>query len=136
VLSDQASKELALRFLDERGSLALVPDIFHLTLVRNTGIAFGFFREHSALLFGLISLSLVVLFLWGLGLREAPRSARLGTALILGGAVGNWIDRMRFGAVIDFLDFRVWPVFNVADTAISAGVILYLWVLCFKKKAP
>jgi len=59
--------------------------------------------------------------------------ARFGIALILGGAIGNWIDRIRFGAVIDFLDFRVWPIFNVADSAITAGVFLYL-ILIIKEE--
>ena len=55
--------------------------------------------------------------------------------MILGGAVGNWIDRLRFGAVIDFIDFRIWPVFNIADTAITVGVCLYfVRILVSKKK--
>lgn len=53
--------------------------------------------------------------------------------LILGGAFGNWLDRLRYQAVIDFLDFRIWPVFNFADTAITAGVILYGLVLVRRK---
>jgi len=62
----------------------------------------------------------------------APSLARVGLALILGGAIGNWIDRIQFGAVIDFLDFRIWPVFNVADSAITVGVCLYLLVFIRK----
>ncbi len=54
--------------------------------------------------------------------------------LILAGALGNWIDRIRFGSVVDFLDFRIWPVFNVADSAISVGVALYLWHFFKKEK--
>ena len=61
---------------------------------------------------------------------------RLAFALILGGAVGNWIDRLRFGSVIDFLDFRVWPVFNIADSAITIGVVWYLLILMRGKKQP
>ena len=56
----------------------------------------------------------------------------LGLALILGGAIGNWIDRIRYQAVVDFLDFRIWPVFNIADSAITIGVAFYI-ILFFKR---
>jgi signal peptidase II len=104
----------------------IVDGVFHLTLVYNTGIAFGFLREHGTVLLVLITASLLLLFAWGMKSPESSRTARTGLGLILGGAVGNWIDRLRVGAVIDFLDFRVWPVFNFADAAISVGVGLYL----------
>jgi signal peptidase II len=115
-----------------------------LTLVKNTGIAFGFFHGHEKLLFVLITLSLVILIAIAHRMAMAhsqpaaenlagpPFLAHWGLALILGGAFGNWIDRIRFKAVIDFIDLRVWPVFNLADTAITIGVILYL-ILLVKK---
>jgi signal peptidase II len=133
VVLDQLSKGIILHTLALHDSQPILPGVFHLTLVYNTGIAFGFFKEHSNLLFFLISGSLVFLLLWGVRLRRAHSLAGFGLALILGGAIGNWIDRMRFGAVIDFLDFRVWPVFNLADSAISIGVGLYLVLVFFKK---
>ena len=133
VLLDQFTKYLALTFLSGHDSLPIFPGIFHLTFVRNTGIAFGFFREHESLLLVFISLSLIVLIIWGLRMPPGQLFQRWGLALILGGAIGNWIDRLRFGAVIDFFDFRVWPVFNVADSAITIGVVLYL--LVFLKKS-
>jgi len=124
---------LALRFLSLDSSTAVIANLFHLTLVQNTGIAFGLFRRHEMLLFSLITISLVILFIWGSRSKSPSRTARFGIALILGGAIGNWIDRIRFGAVIDFLDFRVWPVFNVADSAITVGVFLYL-ILIIKEE--
>ena len=83
-------------------------------------------------------ITLSLFFLWGWAVRMESKSAggRAAFALILGGAIGNWIDRIRFGAVIDFLDFRVWPVFNIADSAITIGVALYLLLLLKKKKTP
>lgn len=133
--------------------MPVISGIFHLTLVQNTGIAFGFFRRHEAVLLLLITLSIGVLFFLGHRMcrsgtaaklsgsvsepkvqRPAPTLARWGLALILGGAIGNWIDRLRFGAVIDFLDFRVWPVFNLADSAITIGVGLYLLMLIRKPR--
>lgn len=78
-----------------------------------------------------ITLSIGVLAVLGVRIWNEPQSPRLtlskfAIACILGGAVGNWIDRLRYGVVIDFLDFRVWPVFNLADCAITVGVGLYL----------
>ena len=126
-------------------SLAVLPSVFHLTLIRNRGIAFGLFDGFDRILFFAISASILVLAVIGHRLwRSLPKNAaqpvsgrgleRAALALILGGAVGNWIDRMRFGAVIDFLDFRIWPVFNVADSAITLGVGLYL-LYFFKNSA-
>lgn len=106
-------------------------------------MAFGLLRGHESLLFALITVSLCVLLFIGVRMhvpkaggdfRKPPALSHWGLALILGGAVGNWIDRIRFQAVIDFLDFRVWPVFNVADSAITVGVGLYL-ILLLKKQS-
>lgn len=126
VALDQLGKLLALAYLPPHEPVAVLPGIFYLTLIKNTGIAFGLFREHPFLLFILISASLVILSLWILLPRERNPVLEKSLALVLGGAFGNWIDRIRFGAVIDFLDFRVWPVFNLADAAITIGVALYL----------
>jgi signal peptidase II len=132
VAIDQMVKFLALKYLSFEKSLPVLPDIFHLTLVQNTGIAFGIFRRHESILFILITVSIAVLFVWGIRVQKDSRLSRWGMILILGGAVGNWIDRVRFGSVIDFLDFRIWPVFNVADSAITIGVCLFLFLFIKK----
>ena len=129
LLLDQATKFAAITFLTETGSVPVLQGIFHLTLVHNTGVAFGLFREHGAILLGMITLSVVLLSLWAHYILRAGVLMETSLALILGGAVGNWIDRLRLGSVVDFLDFRIWPVFNVADTAISIGVALYCFLL-------
>ena len=134
VLLDQAAKALALRFLSFDQSLPLIQGFFHLTLVHNTGVAFGFFRGHEGALLVLITMSLFFLWVWAVRMESKSAGGRIAFALILGGALGNWIDRVRFGAVIDFLDFRIWPVFNVADSAITLGVGLYLLLLLRKKR--
>jgi len=88
-----------------------------------------------------ITVSLVFLFLianrsHGTAVHGTSMADRWALSLILGGAIGNWIDRLRFEAVIDFIDFRIWPVFNIADTAITIGVCLYfIRVLTSKEKA-
>ena len=129
VIADQATKFFLNNHFYPGQSIPLVKNIFHLTLVYNTGIAFGLFKEQTAI-FILLSMTAIVLILVSI-LNEGQSHKLdklywLGLSLILGGAVGNLIDRLRFGYVIDFLDFRVWPVFNLADSCITIGVILIL----------
>lgn len=97
----------------------ILPNVFHLTLVHNTGVAFGLLKG-SGLLVTLGTLGIIVGFCWS-------RLLTLSAGLILGGAIGNLIDRLRVGAVIDFLDFRIWPVFNLADSCITLGAVLMAW---------
>lgn len=116
--------------LGQRGSLQVLP-FFHLTLTRNAGISYGLFRADSDLMRWLIVLfALVVIVGLALWARRIQRPVTgLAAGLILGGAIGNnLIDRVRFGAVTDFLDFSpLFPwIFNVADSGITIGVILLL----------
>jgi signal peptidase II len=97
---------------------------FYLTFVQNTGTAFGLFQGNNKALLILAFLILAALLYGARGLSERGGFwGALGVALVLGGAVGNVMDRIHYGQVIDFLDFRVWPVFNVADSAITVGTI-------------
>ena len=130
VFIDQLSKFLALQYLSPQTSISLIPQVLDLTLVRNPGVAFGLFSGYAPALFTVITISLVFLFLianrsHGASAHGTSNTDRWALSLILGGAIGNWIDRLRFAAVIDFIDFRIWPVFNLADTAITIGVGLY-----------
>ena len=140
VLIDQLSKFLALQYLSPQTSVSLIPQVLDLTLVRNPGVAFGLFSGYAPALFTVITISLVFLFLivnrsHGTATHGTSTVDRWALSLILGGAIGNWIDRLRFEAVIDFIDFRIWPVFNIADTAITIGVCLYfIRVLMSKEK--
>lgn len=135
LLLDQITKLLAVHFLSGVDTVPVLQNVFHLTLVYNTGIAFGFFRNSQGLLLGAISLCLVFILIWGAksfknsSKDPAQKLQSFALALILGGAIGNWIDRVRVGSVIDFLDFRIWPVFNLADSAITVGVCYYLLLL-------
>lgn len=134
VLLDQLTKTLAQSHLIHGSSLPLVPRFFHLTLVENQGIAFGFFQGGDKLLLVVITLSIAALILFGFRTPPLQLKTQWGIGLILGGALGNWIDRIRFGAVVDFLDFRIWPVFNLADTAITIGVGIFLIDLLIAKR--
>lgn len=124
---DRVTKLLVLHFLS--GSVPVIPNVFHLTLVHNHGIAFGLFSQMRWVLLVVVSISLALIF-W-MAHRPGFRNTRdqWVFGLILGGAAGNWLDRVQYGAVIDFLDFRIWPVFNAADSAISIGVGIYLLYL-------
>lgn len=125
---DQASKAWMTKFLAGVSSYPVVPDVFHLTLVKNSGVAFGLMKGYSIPV-SLATLVLVVSLFWSFFRQVESRGFLfiLSFSLVLGGAVGNLIDRFRFGGVIDFLDFRVWPVFNLADSCITVGACLIAW---------
>tara|TARA_Y100000310_G_scaffold232222_1_gene234970 strand:+ start:224 stop:658 length:435 start_codon:yes stop_codon:yes gene_type:complete len=119
VLVDQLTKLLALNNL---GSVPIIKNVLHLTLVKNTGAVFGMMHGQNVILIW-ISLIVVGFILFYLEDLCESKAGMVMTALVIGGAVGNLIDRIRVGYVIDFIDFRIWPVFNVADSAIMVGVI-------------
>ena len=143
---DQWTKGIVTRTMDVHQSRPLIPDFFDLTYVRNSGAAFGLFAsvDSSVKAILLNSVAVIVfLIVSAYALRSSHKSVRLqvGFALILGGAVGNLLDRVRFGYVVDFLDFSIsghhWPAFNVADSAICIGVgLLFLDMLGSEEDAP
>src|ERR1700675_3067356 len=133
LILDQAAKWLALRRLEPGVPVNVIDGFFSLTLVMNPGLAFGMlgtvprgWRWVVALL-SIVTLAVLVSLATRL-LPEGVRVAAVAIGLIFGGAAGNLIDRGRFGAVVDFLDFYWrgwhWPAFNIADSAISVGVAL------------
>jgi signal peptidase II len=134
ILLDQLTKFLALNFLQLNSPVPLIKNFLNLTLVHNRGAAFGLF-QNQLLLFVLISLFAIGLILYNLKNKTNSVILKLSLSLILGGAVGNLIDRMRFGFVVDFLDLRVWPVFNLADSVITVAALLLTWELLFNKNA-
>jgi signal peptidase II len=135
LLADQLTKALAARLLPPHEPLKILPGLFSLTLVHNTGVAFGLGAGRVSALRGLL-LALLSLAAIALLLRyasQAPpgrRGLQLALGLIIGGALGNIADRLRLGYVVDFLDFHwrafAWPTFNLADTCISVGMGLLL----------
>lgn len=110
--------------------MTVIPKILHFTLVHNTGIAFGLFKNQGVI-FIIISIIAIFLFSWFLYSRrqeeDFSKLSILAFSLIIGGAFGNLIDRLQFGFVIDFIDFRVWPVFNIADSAITIGAAILIY---------
>ena len=110
-------------------SIPIIRNIFHITLVHNTGIAFGLFKNHGVIFIIIPIVTIIVIGYCLYRYHNHPEVSRfyvIAFSLILAGAMGNLIDRLIFGYVIDFIDFRIWPVFNLADSAITTGVFLIL----------
>lgn len=109
----------------------LIKGIFHLTYIKNTGGAFGIF-ENANTFFIIISILIIVfLLLYNRIYVKDNIYINLSFGLIIGGAVGNLIDRIRLNYVVDYLDFRIWPVFNLADSAIVVGAVLLIIYILF-----
>lgn len=126
VILDQLAKYFVTSCMQYGESLPLIQGVFHLTYILNPGAAFGIF-EHRRWFFVVIALAIITAALvFYRRIQQSPLLVRIGTGLILGGAVGNTIDRIQTGLVIDFLDFRVWPVFNIADIGICVGAALLI----------
>ncbi|HBR51228.1 MAG TPA: signal peptidase II [Nitrospira sp.] len=142
ILLDQLTKQQIMQTMRLHESIPVIPNLFSLTYIRNPGAAFGLLAGSSnafrMVFFGLTSI--FALGLLGTILLRMPEEdwmGRVSVAAILGGAIGNLIDRLRFGEVIDFLDVYVesyhWPAFNVADSAITVGVIALIIHFAFEK---
>lgn len=136
LILDQISKFIICRVILPGSSFPVIKNIFHLTYVQNKGAAFGLFPNQTLFFISitLLTIFLILFFHQRLSKKGGPLSWALG--LILGGALGNLIDRIRLKAVIDFLDFSLkghhWPSFNIADSAITIGAIILLFS-AFKK---
>ena len=135
LILDRITKVLFYNMLRQGQSIVIIPNIFHLTLVLNKGAAFGLFSGQRILFISLsaVIVSLGIAYILRKGWKDRVLSIALG--LILAGAVGNMADRIIFGYVIDFLDFRIWPVFNIADSAVTVGAFMLGWRILFKKSA-
>jgi signal peptidase II len=96
---------------------------FKLLYITNTGAAFGIFKNYSILI---IFISIIVIGLLIYYINKIPKEDYIGYGLIIGGALGNLIDRIFFGYVRDFISIWIWPIFNIADIAISIGIILII----------
>jgi len=132
VVADQLSKIWIRSYPEEQAIFEA--GFFRIIQTHNTGAAFGLFQGHSFALTIVALVGIAVILLYALFIyRRFPildnRLGRLALGLILGGAVGNLIDRLHLGYVTDFIDFGVWPAFNIADSAVTVGVIIIAYSL-------
>ena len=142
IVADQATKLAVLHSLQLWERVAVIPGLFNLVHFRNRGAAFGLLDSpelawQNGFLIGVTCLALCLILYMLLASRKRDVWFCLGLGAILGGAVGNLVDRLRLGMVIDYLDFYLgslhWPAFNLADTAISLGAVTVL-ITCFTGK--
>lgn len=142
LLLDQISKTLVALHLNLYESKSVIPGFFNLTHVQNKGAIFGFFSHlDSFWIYAILTVaSLAAFVLVAYYFIKTPSSdtfLKLSLSLILAGALGNLIDRIFRGSVIDFLDFYVkdwhWPVYNIADSCVSIGAVLLIYIFFFRK---
>ena len=142
VVLDQISKIVLAYHIPKYASIPVIEGFFNLVHVRNRGMAFGLMNRpgHGFKFYFLVAATLcaiVLLLIWFRKMKDEDHNITIGISLILGGAVGNLIDRIRLGEVIDFLDFYLgsyhWPAFNVADAAITIGIFWLAVNTLFRK---
>ncbi len=140
ILLDQVTKWWVLNGIMQPPRVIPLTGFFNLVLTWNNGVSFGLFNNNNdlnALLLSLLALAIVIFLLFWLRKAENKRMA-LGLGLIIGGALGNVIDRVLHGAVVDFLDFYVnayhWPAFNIADSCITIGAVILIFDSLFSPK--
>ncbi len=137
---DRVTKMWAASNLPYQVPVTVIPgleNVFTLTYIRNSGAAFGLFPQ-AATIFAIIKIVVVIaLVVWYHKLPVQHFLVRVSVGMIQGGAIGNLIDRLTAGSVVDFLHFHFWPIFNVADSAVSVGVvILAVYMLFDDSPAP
>lgn len=133
IILDQVTKSFVSARLQLGESIPVFENVFHITLIHNSGAAFGIFKGMLAIF---ILLSLVTIFLIICYAKRFLNSSiylRTDLLFILAGTAGNLIDRIRFGYVIDFIDLRVWPIFNIADMTITIGAFFLVYHILSNK---
>ncbi|MCL1792176.1 MAG: signal peptidase II [Peptococcaceae bacterium] len=134
LLLDRITKLLIVAYMNVGESWALIPHFFHLTYVRNTGAAFGLFSGQTKYLIILTFFGFLIAFLLRKKLSQLNKSMLICLGLIIGGALGNFIDRVYWDYVVDFIDFRVWPfIFNIADSALVVGSLMMALLIFIAK---
>lgn len=158
VVLDQITKFIVKKLMNLRDSIGIIGDFFQFTYIENPGMAFGLQMENK-ILFTILSIgAAIVVFIYLYRMRNEKMMLVIALSFIMGGAIGNLIDRLFYGRVVDFLDFEFfdisipefsflfidfpgfeltrWPIFNLADTSVSIGMIIITWMIFFTKITP
>lgn len=158
VVLDQSSKFIVKKLMNIRDSIDILGNYFQFTYIENPGMAFGFQLENK-ILFTLLSIvAAIVVFIYLYRMRNEKMMLVIALSFIMGGAIGNLIDRLFYGRVVDFLDFEFfdisipqfdilffsfpgfeltrWPIFNIADSCVTIGMIIISWMIFFVKESP
>lgn len=132
ILLDQVTKYIVVSNLELYESIPVINGIFHITYARNTGAAFSILQDKIVFFIAItVVVSCAIFFTMIRYYNRLDKALLYSLALIAAGAIGNLIDRVRLGHVTDFLDFRIWPIFNVADMSVVGGAILMAWYMFF-----
>ncbi len=135
ILLDQGSKFFIQQKMKIGESIPIIKGIFHITYIENPRTAFGIFQYQTIFFVIAILISVILIILISRKMVFKKDSlVYIPLTLVLGGAIGNLIDRLRTGRVTDFLDFRIWPIFNFADTAIVCGMLILVVYFLFYAK--
>lgn len=124
--ADQVSKQIVANSLLLGESRPVIDGVFHFSYLRNPGAAFGILPDHTEVLLILTLYVLAAIVYLGIRIADDRPMLQVALGLVLGGTLGNFSDRVLRGGIVDFLDFRVWPVFNIADMALVIGAALLL----------
>ena len=130
VLLDQITKFFIKTNFQLNESFSLIKSIFHLTYIQNTGAGFGILKSQTLILIFISLIVIGVILYYISSIKEKEKLLQILVGFVLGGTIGNLIDRLTYGFVIDFLDFQIWPIFNFADSFVTIGVIgliICLW---------
>lgn len=139
VIIDQATKYIAKLNLASIDGINLIPGYLSFTYLENRGAAFGIFKDKKIILVGLTSLVIIFMFYYLIRNKELNKYVKISFILIIGGAIGNLIDRVIYGYVVDYIHFYIkdvfnWPVFNFADICVVCGTILLAVNLVFQRE--
>ena len=126
---DQVSKYYVMNHFAIGESVSVIQNVFHLTYIINRGAAFGMLANQRWFFLVVAFILIIVYAIYNKKVNRGPISLRIGSALLISGAIGNGIDRYVLHGVVDFFDFRIWPIFNVADIGICVGVACIIYHL-------
>ncbi|MBI3027239.1 signal peptidase II [Candidatus Woesearchaeota archaeon] len=129
LILDQFTKFLIKQNFQLNQSTPIIKNIFHLTYVTNTGSAFGLFKGLNVFFILFSIVVIIAIFHYLKKIKNDEKLLQFSAGLLLGGTIGNLIDRLAYEYVIDFIDFRIWPVFNVADSAVTISILFMIFLL-------